>query len=199
MKIIDTHDSAYFWLFPASDTLKILINMWGENYSCDTLLININLDKKEFKNKKPSRLTIKNINNLYTTGKISLEFNEPVTKLDRSKLIFYVDTIKVLSFPEIKFSDSSYTKMSVKYPFEYAKNYKIVLRKGAFIGFDTITNDSTAISIKTLKETDLGILSVNIAINTPGNPIIVQLLWYVLSTKSLLKTNTFYSTRESSI
>lgn len=174
IKIIETRDSAYFWLFPETDTLKIIIDMWGENHSCDTLLINI--DKKDVKQKKPSKLKIKTVNKLYTTGKIFLEFNEPVTKIDFSKILFYLDTNKVASFPDLKFIDSSYTQMLLTYPFEYDKNYKMIINKGALTGFDTIINDSILIPLKTMKETDLGIITVNISIIHPGTPIIVQLL-----------------------
>lgn len=177
LKIIDSYDSAYFWIFPDRDSLQFKLDMWGENYSTDTLLINIRTeksDKKNIKNKKPSKLSLKLINNLYTSGRIFIDMNEPLTSIDKSKIEFYIDTVKVSTLPDLPFTDSSYTRMAINYPFEYEKNYRLLFNKGCLNGFDTITNDSTVFSLKSMKETDLGILSVDIQ-NRQLKPVIVQL------------------------
>ena len=189
LKIIENRDSVFFWLFQETDSLEIIVDMWGENYSCDTVVII--KENKDLKQKKPSKLTVTTLGNLYTTGKIFLEFNEPVTRFDFSKMMFYIDTNKVMSVPEIKFIDSSYTKMAITYPFDFEKNYKITLLKGTLTGFDSIINDSLVIPIRTMKETELGIISVNINFEFNGTPVITQLLddkYKVLKENTLLES-----------
>lgn len=176
IKINETHDSAYFWLNQETDTLKLIVDLWGENDTKDTLLININLNKKEVRQKPPAKLSIKLKNNLYTSSEIYIEFNMPVINYDKSKVMFYSDTNIVSQNPEIKFNDSSYSSARVSFFYDQEKNYKIVFTKGTFTGFNKIINDSIVIPIRTFKETELGIISINVGIEKPETTVIVQLL-----------------------
>jgi uncharacterized protein (DUF2141 family) len=174
LKITENKDSAYFWITQVTDTMKMIVDIWGENYTTDTLLINIG--KKSIRAKPPAKLSIKFKNQIYTTGKMFIEFNEPVINTDINQMMLYIDTIKMSKTPELIFTDSSFTLAELKYNFEAGKNYRIIFREDAFLGFDSITNDSISIPVRTLKESELGIISIDIGLEKFRSQVIVQLL-----------------------
>lgn len=192
IKFIEKRDSAFFWYTPKSDSIKLIVNLWGENYSKDTVSFIINTEKKDIKQKQPSKLTIKPTINFYTTGNMYIEFNEPIKTIDKSKITFYKDTNKVASLPDMFFADSSYTKSIINFTYEAGKNYKLIFDKGSFTALNNTLNDSIVIPIKTLKETELGLITVNVVIERTKIPIIAQLLdngFNVIRESSLQKSS----------
>ena len=108
--------------------------------------------------------------------------------------MFYRDSIKIASLPEIIFTDSSYTRALIKFKYDLGKNYKLIFNKGVVNGFNKVVNDSIVIPINTMKETELGIISVNLIIGKRGTPIILQLL---NSKQEVLRENIYLETTKT--
>ena len=193
-KISERGDTVLFWIKPISDSFDIVIENWGENYSIDTIKFISITDKKDLRQSAPTKLTIKPQMNLFTTGKIQIDFNMPVTDINTSNILFYRDSIKITNLPEIIFADSSYTKALIKFKYEPGKNYKLIFNKGVVNGFNNVVNDSIVIPINTMKETELGLISVNLTIGKKGTPIILQLL---NSKQEVLRENSYLETTKT--
>jgi hypothetical protein len=175
VKIISTRDSVFFWLNPKPDSIKVIVDLIGENLTSDTLLFTT-ISLQEKKNKIPTKLTLKPTINPYTTGKILIEFNEPVSQINFTKIDLFSDSNQLLKLPELVFTDSSHTILQIKLNYESGKNYKITFNKGSFMSINKLVNDSVSIPIVFLKETELGSISTSIEVNENGIPLLVQLL-----------------------
>lgn len=193
-KISERGDTVLFWIKPVSDSFDVVIENWGENYSIDTINFITITDKKDLRQSAPTKLTIKPKMSLFTTGKIQIDFNMPVTDINTSNILFYRDSIKTTNLPEIIFEDSSYSRALIKFKYDLGKNYKLIFNKGVVNGFNKVVNDSIVIPINTMKETELGIISVNLIIGKRGTPIILQLL---NSKQEVLRENIYLETTKT--
>lgn len=178
-----THDTLTLWL-PGSvaDSLKMVVADSG--YTNDTVELSLKPREVNFgRNKQKSsteispKLGIKH--NLVSSrikpyGLIHLNFSEPLTQYDFSKITLIADSI--LLKPDFEFEDSIKTTLKISHEWKEGQSYQLILNDSAFAGVFGHYNDSIAFRFSAFTEAETSSLKLLITIPKEGMDYIIQLM-----------------------
>lgn len=143
--------------------------------------LNFNLTNGLFSESKTVKLRSKKIDSLKTTSNIRgvlhyrdtirITSNNPISKIDKTKIIFTdKDTVNV-AFEVKKVTDG----LKILFDRSENQNYKLEMLPSAIIDFFEQKSDTLRYNFRTTKKDQYGSLSMNV-VNTNNKPVIVQLL-----------------------
>lgn len=178
-----THDTLTLWL-PGSvaDSLKMIVADSGNTNDTVELALKpreVNFGRNKQKNSTEilSKLGIKHnvvSSRLKPYGLIYLNFSEPLTQYDFSKISLIADSI--LLKPKLEFDDSIKTILKISHDWTEGQSYLLILNDSAFCGVFGHYSDSTAIRFSTFTEAETSSLEMIITIPEQGRDYIIQLM-----------------------
>lgn len=168
---------------PKRDTM----NLWYTNLTADSLGVVFHTDTvsdtltlrlfkgmTESRGKKSHELTFTPGSNQSVRQHLYqpfyLQSNHPLTSVDFTELIMKEDTVRIV--PEMKFSDSLRTLISIHHAWKSKTSYSLVVPKSVCKDIFGLSNDTLQISFSTYSETDYGSIKFNYSMNDPQQCII---------------------------
>ena len=160
-------DSVTLWLFPNAFDKEIELLVKDGSEIIDTVNFEV-IDQSELKD---STLSVSsNVSNSFNLNQnIIFNIKRPFTKYSSDSIKLYEDSTIVSS---TFFTDIGLREFELAYDFKEHTNYQLFIPPNSFEDIYGLKNDTVKLDFKTKKESDYGIVNLNINPNFSGNYIV---------------------------
>ena len=167
MEANNSGDSVTLWLYPEAFDKEIELLIKDGNEIIDTVNFEVIAQSKL----KDSTLSVSsNVSSSFGLDRnIRLTINHPFTKYSSNNIKLYEDS-KLVSITS--FTDIGLREFELAYDFKENTSYQLFIPKNSFDDIYGLTNDTIKLDFKTKKESDYGIINLNIIPKFSENYII---------------------------